>query len=104
MREQIEAITIDGRALRVLVREPLRVEQHVLALATALRVFERYSVFDELTLVVGGREIRLSREEIERLLGPDGWRAVLERGRWQQTLARVVQSFVEPARAEEGTR
>jgi hypothetical protein len=104
VREQIEAVTIDGRALRVSVREPLRVEQHVLALATALRVFQRYPVFDELTLVVGRSETRLSRQEIERLLGPKGWRAVLERRRWPQTLARVVQSFVELARAEEGTR
>jgi hypothetical protein len=104
VREQIEAVTIDGRALRVLIREPLRVEQHVLALATALRVFERYPVFDELTLVAGRQETRLSRQEIERLLGSDGGRAVLERRRWPQTLARVVQSFVELARAEEGTR
>jgi len=104
VREQIEAITIEGRVLRVSVREPLRVKQHVLAVATAPRVFERYPVFDELTLAVGETETRLSRPQIERLLGPDGWRAVLERRRWPQTLARVVQSFVELARAEEGTR
>ncbi|PYM66839.1 MAG: hypothetical protein DMD79_02210 [Candidatus Rokuibacteriota bacterium] len=104
MREHLEAIDIDGRTLRVSVREPLEVELHVLALATALRVFERYPVFDELTLGDGVTETRLTRQEIERLLGADGWGAIRERGRWRQTLARIVQTYSVAMRGEEGVR
>ena len=104
MKEHLEAIDITGRTLRVSVREPLVVELHVLALATALRVFERYPVFDELTLGNGITETRLTRQEMERLLGADGWDAVRERGRWRQTLARIVQSYSVTTLGEEGMR
>ncbi len=84
---------IAGRALQVTARGPLSVEATVLAVATALRVFERYPVLDHLTLSTDDGDVRVPRPEIERLLGPEGYAPVRERGRWHQVLARVVQEY-----------
>ena len=38
------------------------------------------------------------------ICGADGWDAVRERGRWRQTLARIVQTYSVAMRGEEGAR
>jgi hypothetical protein len=93
VKEQIEAVTLEGRMLRVTAREPLPVEPRVIALATAIRVFDRYPILERLTLTTGSAEISLSREEIERLLGRDGFASLREWGRWRQILATAVQAY-----------
>lgn len=91
MRERIEALALEGRTVRVTARDPLPVEPRVLALAAAIRVFERYPVLHRLTLTVGGTEATGSREEVERLLGPEGFSALKDRDRWQRLLAAGLQ-------------
>lgn len=100
MREQIDAVTIEGPTLRVVTREPLPVEPGTLLVATAIRAFERYPVLNGLVLAIGGRaEISISREQVERLLGPAGFASLREWGRWRQILAHAVQAY-----AQEGPR
>ena len=96
MSSAIEAVTVQGRDLWVTARQPA-VEPRALALAAAIRVFDRYPVFDRLILTVGEAETGVSREDVERLLGAEGFAAVRERGRWRQLLADLAR-----ARTEEG--
>lgn len=91
MRERIEALALEGRTIRVTARDPLPVEPRALALAAAMRVFERYPVLDRLTLAVGGTEVTASREEVERLLGPEGFSALKDRDRWRRLLGEGLQ-------------
>lgn len=91
MRERIEALALEGRTVRVTARDPLPVEPRVLALAAAMRVFERYPVLHRLTLTVAGAEVTASREEVERLLGPEGFSALKDRDRWRRLLAEGLQ-------------
>jgi len=93
VREQIEALTLEGPVLRVTARPPVAAELPLLAIATAIRVFERYPVLDRLILTVGSAEISLSREEVEGLLGPEGLGAAREWGQWSQVLAQAVQTY-----------
>ncbi len=92
MRDQIEAIALEGQTLRVTAGESLRVEPRVLALATALRVFERYPVLDRLALARSGAEIVVTREEVTRLLGPEGFAPLSDRKRFGEILARGAAS------------
>ncbi|MGH7264706.1 MAG: hypothetical protein ACREMB_07600 [Candidatus Rokuibacteriota bacterium] len=87
MREQFQAISIDGQHVRVTARDRLSVEPRLLALAAALRVFERYAVLDRLTLTAGDVEVVVSREQVTRLLGPDGFAALKDRTRYRQILS-----------------
>jgi hypothetical protein len=59
-----------------------------LALAAAIRVFERYPVLARLTLTAGGSDVVVSRDEVTRLLGPDGFAPLKDRDRFRQVLAR----------------
>ena len=93
MREHLDAVALEGRMLHVTAREPLPAEPRVLAVATAIRVFERYPILDRLTLTVGNTEITLGREQVERLLGPEGFASLREWGRWPQVLARAIQAY-----------
>lgn len=93
MKEQIDAVALEGSTLRVTAQRPLPVEPDVLAVATAIRVFERYPILDRLALVVGGAEIALSREEVERWLGPAGFASLKEWGGWRRALARAIQAY-----------
>lgn len=92
MKEQIEAVALKGRHLQVTGRDPLPVEPKALALAAAVRVLERYPVLDRLTLTVGGVEIGVSREEVERLLGSDVFARLREPGRWRQIVADAIRA------------
>ena len=64
MKSRIESVAFEGTTLRVSAREPLPAELRVLALATALRVFERFPAFSRLVLSTGTAEVSISREEI----------------------------------------
>jgi hypothetical protein len=89
----IEGLSLAGRTLRVTARDPLPADAVTLAVATAIRVFERFGVLDALVLAGEHGELRLSRAEVERLLAPDGFPAREERTRWPQILARAVQRY-----------
>ncbi len=92
MRDRLEAITLEGRTVRVTARDPLPVEPRVLAVAAAMRVFERYPVLTRLTLTVGDTEVSASREEVERLLGPEGFAALQDRDHWRRLLTDSLQA------------
>ncbi len=90
MRDRIEAVALEGQDLRVTAPEPLGIEPRMLALAAAIRVFEQYPVLDRLTLTTGGRDIVVSREEVHRLLGSDGFAPLKDREGFRQFLARAL--------------
>lgn len=98
MREQIEAAALEGQTVRVKARETLRVEPKMLALAAALRVFERYAVLDRLTLTAGAVEVVVSREDVHRLLGPEGFAVLNDPARYRQIVSHGLAS-----EREEGT-
>ena len=91
MRSWIDAVTLVGSTVRVTVPSPLPAERDTLAVASALRLFERFPALDRLVLVADGSEVALARDDVERLLAPEGLPALQDRGRWPQVLARAVQ-------------
>ncbi len=91
MRSWIDAVTLVGSTLRVIVPSPLPADRDTLAVASALRLLERFPALDGLVLVAEGGEVSLARAEVERLLAPEGFPALQDRGRWPQVLARAVQ-------------
>jgi hypothetical protein len=88
VRDRIETVALEGQNLRVAAREPLGVDARLLALAAAIRVFERYPVLAQLTLTAGGSDVVVSRDEVTRLLGPDGFAPLKDRERFREVLAR----------------
>jgi len=90
--EPIETVALEGQTVRVAARLPLPVEPRILAMAAAIRLFERYPVFDRLTLTVGSTETRVSRETISRVLGPGGFRALKDPARYRQVLYDALQA------------
>jgi hypothetical protein len=86
-------VTLVGATVRVTVPSPVPADRDTLAVASALRLFERFSALDGLVLVADGDEVSLARADVERLLAPDGFPALQDRGRWPQVLARAVQRF-----------
>lgn len=86
MRDRIEAVTLDGPTVHVTARDPLPVEPRTLALAAAMRVFDRYRALTRLMLTVGEVRVSASRDEIERLLGPEGFAALKDQDRWRALL------------------
>ena len=92
MSEPIEAVALEGQTLRVIARLPLPVEPRTLAVAAAVRLFERYPVFDRLTLTVGSSETRVSRETISRVLGPGGFGPLKDPARYRQVLYDALQA------------
>lgn len=99
MSGQIDAVVLQGSTLRVVVPDPPAIESTTLAVATALRVFERYPILDRLTLVVANTEISISREEVERVLGSEGFEPLQDWVRRRQVLARVAEAFREESPA-----
>jgi hypothetical protein len=95
----IDAVSLSGTTLRVTVPDPLPADRDTLAVASAIRVFERFPVLDGLVLVSGGGEVSLVRADVERLLAPEGFLALQDRGRWPQVLAHAVQRY---SRADAG--
>jgi hypothetical protein len=87
----VETVSLAGSTLRVTAAEPLPADRETLAVASAIRVFERFPALDAIVLVTAGGEVPLARTHVEQLLAPDGFAALRERGRWPQVLARAVQ-------------
>jgi hypothetical protein len=79
--------------LRVVAPDPLPAERDTLAVATAIRVLERFPALEGFVLLGGGGEASLTRADVERLLAPLGFAALRDRGRWRQVPARAVQRY-----------
>ena len=95
MRELIDGIHLDGRAIRVDVRDPLPVDWPTLGLATVFRLLDRYPALTRATVArIDGAVpmITLDREEAEHLLGPGGFGVLRSKGAFRQSLARLVQA------------
>jgi hypothetical protein len=84
--EQIEAVAFDARTVRVAVRRPLPVEPPTLAMAVAIRIFERHPVFDRVVLTVGNAETAVSRDMVTPVLGPGGFGALKDPVRYRTVL------------------
>jgi hypothetical protein len=95
----IDAVSLSGSTLRVTASDALPADRETLAVAGAIRLFERFPALDGFVLVSGGDEVSLVRADVERLLAPEGLLALQDRGRWSQVLARAVQRY---SRADAG--
>ena len=93
MKAWIDSISLAGTTLRVTAPVPLPADRSTLAVASAIRVFERFPALDGLVLAGDDGEVLLTRTTIERLLAPEGFAALQERSRWPQVLARAVQRY-----------
>ena len=93
MKGWVDGVSLAGSTLRVTAPEPLPADRDTLTVASAIRVFERFPALDGLVLVSGGGEVSLARADVERLLAPDGFAALRDRGRWPRVLARAVQRY-----------
>jgi hypothetical protein len=89
----VDAVSIAGSTLRVTAPDPLPAERDTLAVATAIRVCERFPALECLALLGGSGEASLTRADVERLIAPLGFAALRDRGRWPQVLARAVQRY-----------
>jgi hypothetical protein len=87
----VDAVALTGARLRVDAPAPLPAARETLAVASAIRVFERFPALDGLVLAGGAGEVSVTRADVERLLAPDGFAALRDRGRWPQVLARALQ-------------
>jgi hypothetical protein len=94
MKTWVDAVSLAGSTLRVSAPGPLPAARDTLAVATAIRVFERFQALDDLVLAGGDGEVMVTRGDVERLLAPEGFAALRERSRWPQMLARAVQRYV----------
>lgn len=92
MSDQIEAVALAGQGVQVTAGVPLQVGARLLALAAAIRVFERYPVIDRLTVTAGTVEITVSRDEITRILGPEGFAGVSDPARYRTVLADALEA------------
>ena len=93
MRQLIEAVTLEGQNVRVSARDLLPVDPKALAIAAAIRVFDRYPALVHLTLSVGNEQLTVSREEVERLLGPEGFGRLKDREGCREILERAILEF-----------
>jgi hypothetical protein len=91
VKSWVEAISLVGSTLRVAAPAPLPAERDTIAVASAIRVFARFQALDTLVLAGGAADVRVSRVDVERLLEPEGFAALRDRGRWPQVLARALQ-------------
>lgn len=93
MKAWVESVSLAGSTLRITAPDPLPADRETLAVASAIRVFERFPALDGLVLAGDGREVPVTRADVERLLAPDGFGALRDRSRWFQVLARAVQRY-----------
>ena len=91
MKSWVEAISLVGSTLRVAAPGPVPAERDTIAVASAIRVFARFQALDvrarDAHVCVAARE----NQSVERLLEPEGFAALRDRGRWPQVLARALQ-------------
>ena len=91
MKSWVEVISLVGSRLRVAAPGPVPAERDTIAVASAIRVFARFQALDALVLAGGDADARVSRADVERLLEPEGFAAIRDRGRWPRGLARALQ-------------
>jgi hypothetical protein len=68
VKELIEPVAFEVTRLTVTVRPPLPVGAAAVALATGIRVFERYPVNERAAVISEADEVRLFRDEVQRSL------------------------------------
>jgi hypothetical protein len=95
MKQLIKAVALEGQSVRVTARDPLPMDVRALAVAAAIRVLERYSALDGVTLAVGSQEITLSRQDVDRLLGPDGFARLKDQEAARELLERAIRDFTQ---------
>ena len=91
MKSWVEGISLVGSTLRVAAPEPVPAERDTIAVASAIPAVARLQALDTLVLAGGDADVRVSRADVERLLEPEGFAALRDRGRWPQVLARALQ-------------
>lgn len=93
MKQLVEAVTLEGQIVRVSARAPLPVAAKTLVIAAAIRVLDRYPALDRLVLSVGGAEITVTRQEVARLLGPDGFSRLKDRDTAREVLECAIREY-----------
>jgi|RhiMetdeSRZDD1v2_1073273.scaffolds.fasta_scaffold235059_3 hypothetical protein len=93
MKQLVEAVTLEGQTVRVNARAPLPVAAKALAIAAAIRVLDRYPALDRLALSVGGADITVTRQEVEQLLGPEGFSGLKDRDTAREVLERAIREY-----------
>src|SRR2546428_13039299 len=89
-RGLVESLALEGTALTVTLAPTLPVEARTLAAATAIRVFDRYTVIDRVIIVTGADKGSLPRGEVEHLLRSEGLAGLAARQRRGQAAARAA--------------
>ena len=95
-RGLVESLALEGTTLTVTLAPTLPVEARTLAAATAIRVFDRYTVIDRVIIVTGADQVSLSRGEVEHLLRSESLAGLDGKQRWRQSVARVVAGLPKP--------
>jgi hypothetical protein len=92
MKSPVESISLDGMEMRLVLRSPIPADGKALAAAAAVRILERYPVIQTVVSVWGHAQFEVTREEVERLLRPDGLAALADRARWQDLINKLTLS------------
>lgn len=90
MTTRASSVALHGTTLRIRMAPALPADPSVLAVALALRLLARYPVVDRVVLGDHATEVGFTREQIERLLHPEGFAALDIPGGWSDTLARAM--------------
>ena len=93
MTTLIESIRLEGTEITMTLRPPHNSDWQALAAAAAIRVLESYPVIERVVLKWGTGTFRTSRPDVERMLHPDGFAAITNRARWQDTVNRLVLDY-----------
>ena len=97
MKTRASSVALDGTTLRIGMAPALPSDPSVLAVAAALRLLARYPVIDRVLLGDHATEVGFTREQIERLLHPDGFAALDIPGAWSEILARAMRRLASRA-------
>jgi hypothetical protein len=95
-RALIESLALEGTALAVTLGPTLPVDARTLAAATAISVFDRYTVIDRVTIVIGADQVSLSREQVQHLLRSENLAGLDGKQRWRHAVARVAAGLPTP--------
>src|SRR5207247_8796426 len=90
------SVGLGRTALTRTLAPALPVAARTLAAATAIRVFDRYTVIDRVIIVTGADKVSLSRGEVEHLLRSESLAGLDGRQRWRHAVARVAAGLPKP--------
>jgi hypothetical protein len=96
VKRRAPSVALDGTTLRIRMEPALPSDPSVLAVAVALRLLARYPVVDRVVLGDHPTEVGFTREQIERLLQPEGFAALDISGGWSDILARTMRRLASP--------